>query len=100
MTSNNDNLSIDLSVLASFREIEQPDEPDFVTELIDLFLSDTTSQIKLLRVAAVANDVNELRRLAHLLKGSSGNIGAKRMATLCEALENNEQQTELPVLCF
>lgn len=90
MAINNDKLSIDLSVLASLRGFQQAGEPDFVTELIDLFLRDTTWQIELLRKAVVNNDVNEFRRLAHLVKGSSGNIGAKKLATLCEAMENNE----------
>lgn len=89
MLGNNDKVNIDLSVLASLRDFQQPGEADFVTELIDLFLSDTTTQIELLRIAVATNDVNELRRLAHLLKGSSANMGARRMTELYEAMEKN-----------
>jgi HPt (histidine-containing phosphotransfer) domain-containing protein len=92
VTSNNDELSIDLSVLESLRDFQPAGEPDFVTELIDLFLRDTTWQIQLVRTAVANNDVNEFRRLAHLVKGSSGNIGAKKLATICEEMEN----TDLP----
>jgi histidine phosphotransfer protein HptB len=88
VTIKSDKQSIDLSVLASLRDFQQAGEPDFVTELIDLFLGDTTWQIKLVRNAVAANNVNEFRRLAHLVKGSSGNIGAKKLATICEAMEN------------
>lgn len=89
MLGNNDQVNIDLSVLASLRDFQQPGEADFVTELIDLFLSDTTTQIEFLRIAVATNDVNERRRLAHLLKGSSANMGARRMAELYEAMEKN-----------
>lgn len=86
----NNKLSVDPSVLASLRDFQQAGEPDFVTELIDLFLRDTTWQLELVRTAVANNEVNEFRRLAHLVKGSSGNIGAKPLATLCDAMENNE----------
>lgn len=90
VTINDDKLSVDLSVLASLRDFQQAGEPDFVTELIDLFLRDTIWQLELVRTAVANNEVNEFRRLAHLVKGSSGNIGAKQLATLCDAMENNE----------
>lgn len=86
----NNKLSLDFSVLASLRDLQQAGEPDFVTEVIDLFVRDTTWQLELVRIALANNEVNEFRRLAHLVKGSSGNIGAKQLATLCDAMENNE----------
>jgi HPt (histidine-containing phosphotransfer) domain-containing protein len=79
--------SVDPSVLGAYRELQQPGGPDFVTELIDLFLDDTTSQLRRLRAAVSNKDGDEIRRVAHLLKGSSGNIGAGRMAKLFEELE-------------
>jgi PAS domain S-box-containing protein len=79
---------IDLSQLAALREIQQPGQADFVTELIDLFLSETDLHLKTLRAAVINNDGVEVRRLAHLLKGSSANIGARSMAALYEEMEN------------
>ena len=81
---------IDLSVLAGLRKVQRPGQPDFVTELIDLFLNDTALHLKVLRAAVSGNETGELRRVAHLLKGSSGNIGAGRMATLSQALEGKD----------
>ena len=102
MTLNTAKLStLDPSVLAGYREIQQPGRPDFVTELIDLFLDDTTSRLKGLRAAVSKNDGDEIRRVAHLLRGSSGNIGAGLLATLYNELEelrdhdNGEAQTLL-----
>jgi two-component system sensor histidine kinase/response regulator len=82
--------AVDLSVLAGLREIQQPGKPDLVTELIDLFLEDTAVQLKVLREAVSQNNTMEVRRVAHLLKGSSANIGAGPMAALYELLERTE----------
>lgn len=90
MLTANDKLSLDLAVLASLRDFQQAGEPDFVTELIDLFIADTTWQMEWVRMAVASNNENECRRLGHQLKGSSGNLGASRMASICEVLENKE----------
>ena len=81
---------ISLAVLEGLRKFQQTGEPDFVTELIDLFLNDTAVQLESLRVAVSNNNVPEVRRLAHLVKGSSGNIGAGGMAELCQEMETLE----------
>ena len=70
--------------------MQQPGKPDFVTEVIDLFLGDAAIQLDKLRDALSANDDLERKRLAHLIKGSSANVGANRMAKLLEELENTD----------
>ena len=81
---------ISVEVLEDLRKLQQPGEADFVTELIDLFLHDTASHLLALRIALSDNNVTEVRRLAHLMKGSSANIGATRMAEFFEELEMKE----------
>jgi PAS domain S-box-containing protein len=82
--------ALNLTVLAGLREIQQPGKPDLVTELIDLYLEDTAVQLKVLREAVSKNNTKEVRRVAHLLKGSSANIGAGPMAALYGSLEKTE----------
>ena len=82
--------AIDRSVISGLREMQQPGKPDFVTEVIDLFLDDAALQLDQLREALSADDRPARRRLAHLIKGSSANIGADRMAKLLEELENTD----------
>ena len=84
---------ISLNVLEGLKKFQQADEPDFVTELIDLFLEDTAVQLESLKVAVSKNDVTEVRRLAHLVKGSSGNIGAVGFAELCQEMETTDLGT-------
>ncbi len=69
--------------------MQSPGKPDLVTELIDLFLKDAETLITALRETVAKNDTKLLRRVTHQLKGSSANVGAKRLASLCEDLEAN-----------
>jgi len=84
---------ISLNVLEGLKKFQQAGEPDFVTELIDLFLDDTALQLAFLKVAVAKNDVTEVCRLAHLVKGSSGNIGAMGLAELCQEMEKTDLGT-------
>jgi HPt (histidine-containing phosphotransfer) domain-containing protein len=77
---------IDHSQLASLRELQAPGDPDFVTEVIDMFLHETDDHLKAMREAATNNNAIELRRLAHILEGSSANVGAKQMVALYKEL--------------
>lgn len=79
--------AVDVALLTSFEELQTEGEPDLVVELIGLYLEDASAKIAGLREALTTSDELTLRRLAHCLRGSSGNLGAHRMAALCEELE-------------
>lgn len=79
--------AVDMAMLTSFEEAQIEGEPDLVVELINLYLEDASAKIDALWEALATSDEITLRRLAHCLRGSSGNLGAHRMATLCEELE-------------
>lgn len=85
--------SIDASVLNGFKDLQPPDEPDLVTELIDLFLKDAAKRIALLESADGA-ETDTIKEQAHSLKGSGGNIGARRIAALSEQLEENASDSD------
>ncbi|MDQ6785330.1 MAG: response regulator [Acidobacteriota bacterium] len=79
--------SVDLSVLDGFRDLQQPNEPDLITELIDLFLEDAERRITTLKESITNQETAEINEQAHGIKGSSSNIGAKHLAKLSEKLE-------------
>lgn len=81
------NESIDLTVLESFKDFQRPGEPDFIESLIGLFVADTQRNLSALNYAIMENDKDEVKRLAHQMKGSAGNIGAHHMAGICGQLE-------------
>lgn len=84
--------AVDMAMLASFDEAQIEGEPDLVVELIDLYLEDASDKLDALRGALATSDETALRRLAHCLRGSSGNLGAHRMAALCEELERIDRR--------
>ncbi|HEY7544516.1 MAG TPA: response regulator [Blastocatellia bacterium] len=55
-----------------------------IVRLINLFIKDTSERLADMRAAA---DGKALGQTAHALKGSCGYLGAKRMASICEAIE-------------
>lgn len=63
------------------------DDPGLLDELIDLFLTGTPQLLDQMRRGMEDEDGPALRRAAHTLKGSSGQIGALRMQDICATIE-------------
>jgi two-component system sensor histidine kinase/response regulator len=82
--------AVDLTILASFEDVQGEGEPDVIVELIDLYLNDTSSRMAAMQTAITRNDEVPLRHGAHSVRGSSANLGAHRVAALCEELERME----------
>ncbi len=74
-------------MLAGLRELQEEGEPDIVAELAELFLEDVPPRLKALRDAVEGGEAHSVQRVAHVLKGSCGNMGASRMATLSAQLQ-------------
>ena len=78
---------VDLSVLDNLRELGRANEPDLVSELIDLFLSDFPVQLGALREAVTKRDAAALEATAHTLKGSSAYLGVTHLSAVSGELE-------------
>lgn len=79
--------TVDLSVLRGLEEERVEGESDLVVELIDLYLYDTSQRVAAIKAALSLEDEDSLKRFAHALKGSSANLGARRVASLCDEIE-------------
>jgi CheY-like chemotaxis protein len=64
-------------------------------EIIDLFLSQTEEQIGQLNEAVGNQDAAATSHLAHQLKGSSANLGARRLADALSRLEQSAINSDL-----
>lgn len=80
--------SVDLAVLRSFDDLQLEDDSDFVVELIDLFLSDAPKRLAAMRDSTARGQT--IKSAAHCLRGSSGNLGALKLASICESIEKTE----------
>ena len=79
--------ALDPAVLASLRELCGEDDPQFLDRLLKQFLHEAREGLAALGEAFEREDASALTRAAHALKGSSGNVGALRLAELCAGLE-------------
>jgi HPt (histidine-containing phosphotransfer) domain-containing protein len=68
---------------------------DRAGSLVELFLTTSQTQLEGMRHSAANGERQELRRLAHSMRGSAVYLGAAGLAARCEALERAVDQ-ELP----
>jgi two-component system sensor histidine kinase/response regulator len=78
---------LDINVLIGLRELQEEGEPDFLTELIDIYLEDSAQLVEEIRLAVEAQESARIRNAAHTLKGSSGNLGANAFSRICYEME-------------
>ncbi|MCR4542469.1 Hpt domain-containing protein [Pseudomonas sp. 18.1.10] len=79
-------IHLDPDVLSGLQEVMEGEYP----RLLDTFLDDSQKRVEALRKAR--DDAKALGRIAHSFKGSSGNLGAVRLAQLCQRLEAESAQ--------
>jgi PAS domain S-box-containing protein len=80
-------VAVDAAVLASLRELGGTKDPGYLSGLISVFLEDSAKRLEALCGAVASGDAKALERAAHALKGSSGNMGVRRIRALCLHLE-------------
>jgi HPt (histidine-containing phosphotransfer) domain-containing protein len=86
---------LDPAVIATLRNLTPPGEPDVLTEILQMFLQEVPPRIERLRNAWTAGNIEEMRRAAHSLKGSAGNIGAHALHAVCSAIDDQGRSGEL-----
>lgn len=90
MTTSN-NLSLDHEVLSFLKEATE----EMFPEIIDAFISDTPKRLILLNQAARDNDLATLTEESHSIKGSSSNLGAKQLSSICADIEHESRNSQL-----
>ncbi len=61
---------------------------EILAEIIEDYLNFAPSRLAAIREAIVADDANELRMTAHVLRSSSGNLGGVTVGKICNQLES------------
>ena len=85
------NQHLDTDALETLKEIM---EDDF-SLLIETFVSDSQNRLKELQSLLAAGEPDAVRRCAHSMKGSCGNVGALALADLLMQLETLGQSGSL-----
>lgn len=71
------------------------DSPEFELELLQIFIEDSQTHLEALKRAIAANDLYQVERIAHHIKGASANVGANMMQLCAEQLEERSRQNRL-----
>jgi CheY-like chemotaxis protein len=77
----------DEGVLDNYRQIQRPDQPDIIKRLVTIYLKSSPTLLAEIDSALQASEHERLWHAAHSLKSSSANLGAVKLARLCEELE-------------
>jgi CheY-like chemotaxis protein/HPt (histidine-containing phosphotransfer) domain-containing protein len=77
---------LDPAVLRDLAQLEQGGGFS-VRDFVEVFLQETGERLRALAEGVTAGDGERVRREAHTVKGSARQIGARRLAAACEALE-------------
>jgi two-component system, sensor histidine kinase and response regulator len=76
---------LDREVIESLRELGGS---EMLSELGQMYLDNVRSGLATLQKALEEGDASTVQRVAHTLRGSSSNMGAKRMASLLAKLQD------------
>ncbi|RMH69745.1 MAG: Hpt domain-containing protein [Gemmatimonadetes bacterium] len=85
---------LDMDVINDLIELGDGDT-EFITDLIQTFLTDAEETIPQLKAAIEAGDAEKIRRIAHSLKGASANIGGIGIAEVGEQIEQKGRDGDL-----
>jgi CheY-like chemotaxis protein/HPt (histidine-containing phosphotransfer) domain-containing protein len=79
--------SIDDDLVASLKGLESC-APGLSKRVVDAFLEDTPRRLEDIEQALLGHSTEELSLVAHALKGSGSNLGARAFAQICADLEH------------
>ena len=78
---------LDATALSDLRQLDDGSEPCLLDELIGMFVLACPSAIQEMQSAFLVKALPKIQHEAHRLKSSAGNLGARRLADVCERIE-------------
>ena len=81
--------ALNYETLAHLKALGSTD--DFLDKLVHMFLEDNATLLEDMRRAAESKRFDEVRALAHALKGSAGSVGLDRLTGLCHDLQGAQE---------
>jgi HPt (histidine-containing phosphotransfer) domain-containing protein len=89
MTSPLHEITLDLDSLQELRSLGEAVGQDLLSEVIGLFVQDTEQQLVRLHQAVATGDLLAVGQIVHKVKGGSGQLGARQLASSCSRLERS-----------
>ncbi len=70
-------------------------DEELIAEIMPICVEDNKKRLKMLAEAVEKSDSENVKSYAHAIKGSSANVGAKRLSELACRLEHSASQNDL-----
>ncbi len=86
---------LDAGVLEDLRMLEETSGASLIADLAASFRADVPARIEDLRAAVLAQDLPQIRSLAHRLRGSAGAVGANRVFVTATEIEMGAASTSV-----
>jgi len=83
----------DLSLLSDLEEILDKNQ---LSEVITLFVENSTQRINELNSSIHDMDLNKIETASHSLKGSSSNLAAKKLSSMCGDIVDEVRRGNMP----
>jgi HPt (histidine-containing phosphotransfer) domain-containing protein len=80
---------LDIKIIEKLKKASAKRRPDFLESLINQFLSHSQSLVNEIKNAHQEDDLLQMSKAAHKLKGSAGCFGASKLSLLSEKIENH-----------
>ncbi len=78
---------LDHDTLAELRMLQTPKRPTFLADVVGTFVDNSSTQLESLKGAVQSGNDEEIRSIAHSIKGSSRSVGAVVVTELAARLE-------------
>ncbi len=85
---------LDQNSIQRLMDIGRQTDPGFLQQVLDMFMKQAPADIEEIRKALEAGDFTALWKIAHKLKGTSLNIGALRLSSVCREIERKGRNLE------
>ena len=89
-----DSSILDSEAIENLRALgDEMEDDSFLKEVIEIYLSDTPNRLAEIDECFVSGDAVKLNRAAHSIKGSSANLGAKKVIEVARRIEENSKES-------
>lgn len=78
---------LNMETIEQLKMVMGDDAAVVITDLIDTLQESGSEQVEIMKDALADEDLETIKRAAHTLKGSSGNMGATALSGVCVEIE-------------
>lgn len=91
-------MPLDTAITAQLLELDE-EEPGFLSEVIQSFFENAAENLASIRTAVENEDLDAVRAAAHMMRGSSQQLGAGQLGATCFEIEKaSTAQAARPIL--